>query len=53
MTMKATIKTIGMAALLIAGLANCNDYLEEENPSNISDAEFYKTANGHARNGNH
>ena len=47
MTMKATIKTIGMAALLIAGLANCNDYLDEENPSNISDAEFYKTANGY------
>jgi starch-binding outer membrane protein, SusD/RagB family len=45
--MKATMKNIGMAMLLVVALANCNDYLDEKNPSNIEDAEFYKTANGY------
>jgi len=39
-------KILYIASLLIISLSGCNDFLEEENKSNVSDAEFYVTEEG-------
>src|SRR5688572_21587215 len=41
------LKNIFFAALLLFTLSNCNDFIEEDNQSNIPADEYYKTKAGY------